>query len=141
MPNNPFFADATVIAGLSAQTALLNSGFLEIYSGTQPTDANTAISSQVLLATLTFGATAFATPTASGTAPTRTVTAAANAITQGNAAATGTASWFRAYASNGTTVVWDGSVGTATADLILSTVALTSGSPVQVSSLSITQAE
>jgi hypothetical protein len=141
MANNPFFADATVIAGLTAQIALLNSGKLEIFSGTQPTDANTAIGAQVLLATLTLNATAFATPVASGTAPSKVVTATANAITSGTAAATGTATWFRAYKSDGTTVVMDGSVGASGADLNLNTVSIVTGATVAVTSFAITQAE
>ena len=49
MSNNPFFTDATTIASVTAVTALLTNGYLEIYNGTQPTDANTAVGAQVLL--------------------------------------------------------------------------------------------
>ena len=56
MANSPFFTDATTIASVNAVSALLNTGYLKIYSGTQPTDANTAIGAQVLLSTLTFAA-------------------------------------------------------------------------------------
>jgi hypothetical protein len=141
MANDPQFADATVIAGLAAQGALMNTGFLEIYSGTQPTDANTAIGAQVLLATLAFSATAWGTPVASGSPGSRTVTMTANTITGANAGATGTAAWARMYASNGTTVVADCSVGTASTDIVLNTVALVSGIPVSVTSLTITRPE
>jgi hypothetical protein len=141
MANNPFFADATCIASVNAVAALCNTGFIEIYTGTQPADANTAISGNTLLATLDLSATAFATATASGTAPTRIVSANANAITNATAAATGTATWFRCYASNGTTVVFDGSVGTSGADLNLTATAITTGETVSVTSFSITQNE
>jgi hypothetical protein len=142
MSNNPFFADATAEASLNALTALLNTGKLEIFSGTQPADANTAITSQTKLSTLTFGSTAFATATASGTAPSRNATATANAITSDtSAAATGTATWFRAYKADGTTVVMDGSVGTSGCDLNLNTTSIVAGATVQVSSFTVSQPE
>src|ERR1039458_7090104 len=111
MANNPYFSTATVVAGMSAIVALLNTGFLEIYAGTQPTDANTATSGQLLLSSgMTFAATAFATPVASGAAGSRVVTATANTIVSDtSAAATGTAAWFRAYKADGVTGVMSGS--------------------------------
>jgi hypothetical protein len=137
---NPFFADATVIADVTAIDALCNSGTLNIYSGTQPTDANTAIGAQVLLATVTFNATAFGTPVASGSAGSKIVTATANSITSGTAVATNTAAWFRVLTS-GAATVFDGSVGTATADLVLNTTSIVSGGTVGVTSFTITQTE
>lgn len=141
MANNPFFADGPLESELNTYDALLNGGKLEVFSGTQPTDANTAIGAQVLLVTITFGATAFASATASGTAPSRVVSAAANAMTSGNAVASGTAAWFRCFKSDGTTVMFDGSVGTSGCDLNLSSVSITSGQPVSISSFTITQPE
>lgn len=86
MANNPFFTDAVVIAMMTALTGSLpNSGKLELYTGTQPTDANTAIGAQVLLVTLTLNATAFGTPVASGSAGSKVVTATAGSITSGTA--------------------------------------------------------
>lgn len=82
-----------------------NSGKLRIYSGTRPANADTALSGNTLLAELTFGATAF--PAASGGVLT------ANAITSDPAAdATGTASFARAFESDGTTVLDDFGVTT-----------------------------
>jgi len=142
MANNPFFADATVIADLEAITALLNSGKLEMFTAPQPADANTAITSQVKLCTLTFGSTAFGTPAASGSAGSRVVTAEANAITSDtNAAASGTAAWFRCYKSDGTTVVLDGSVGTTGCDINLNTTSIVASATVALTSFAITQAE
>ena len=143
MANNPFFTDAVTIAMVEALTsALPDSGFIEIYSGAQPLDANTAIVAQVLLVTLTLAATAFVTPpVASGAAGSRVVTATANSITSGTAVATGTAAWFRCYKSDGTTVLFDGSVGTAGCDLNLNTTAIVSGGTVACTSLTITQNE
>src|ERR1039457_5242911 len=143
MANNPYFSTPTVVAALSAVTILLNSGFLEIYAGTQPTDANTALSGQTLLSGgMTFAATAFGTPVALGPAGSRVVTATANPIVSDtSAAATGTAAWFRAYKSDGTTGVMDGSVGTTGCDLNLNTTAIVIGATVSVTSLTITQTE
>src|SRR4051794_25514811 len=103
MALSPKLSNAAASAGADAILALLNNGFLDIYDGTQPSTADTAVSTQTKLARLTFGATAFAA--ASNGA------ASANAITSDSSAdATGTASWFRALKSDGTTVVYDGSV-------------------------------
>jgi hypothetical protein len=108
------------------------SALLKIYTGTQPTDADTAIGAQTLLGTLTCNAT-FA-PAASGGVLTL------NSITQDSAAdATGTATWFRLTKSDGTTVVCDGSVGTSGSDLNLVTTSITLGQPIQVTSFTITE--
>lgn len=131
MANNFKQANDTVDAAVDAVSALLNNGYLRIYDGTQAADADTAVGAQVLLAELRFNATAFAAAVNG--------VAAANAFTaDASANATGTATWFRALASNGTTVVFDGSVGTATSDLVLNSVAIQAGANVQVNSMSYT---
>jgi hypothetical protein len=143
--NTPFFSTATVVAGMSAVVALLNGGFLEIYAGTQPTDANTALTGQTLLSggmTFATSPSAFGTPVATGAAGSRVVTATANPIVADtSAAATGTAAWFRAYKADGLTGVMDGSVGTSGCDLNLNTTAIVQYATVSVTSLTITQAE
>jgi hypothetical protein len=112
---------------LDAYGAQFNSGFLRLYSGTVPTDADTALGAQVLLGTLTFGSTAF------GAAAAGSMTAAA--ITQDSAAdATGTASFYRAFKTDGTTVIEQGAVGTSGAELNLNTTSIVIGGPIQVSS-------
>lgn len=135
MANNPLPYDATVIASVNAVTALLNSGFLQIFTGAQPA-LNGALTG-TLLASLTFSATAFPAATASA----GTVTATANAITSASAAATGTAGYFALLKSDGTTVVATGSVGTSGADLNLSTLSITAGQTVSCSSFLITELE
>lgn len=116
---------------LDTLTALLNSGKLRIYSGTRPATPDAAITG-TLLAELTFGATAF------GAASNGTATA--NAITQDSAAdATGTATHFRCFQSNGTTAVIDGDVGTSGSDLNLATVSIVANAQVSVTSLTLTQ--
>lgn len=120
------FSDTAANAAQAAISALVNTGTLKIYTGTQPANANTAVTVQTLLATLTFSATAFGSPTAG--------LATANSITSATAVATGTAAWFRVLKSDGTTVVFDGSVGTSGCDLNLNSTAITSGATVAVSS-------
>lgn len=127
MAENLKLSNALVNAEAAAAATLFNSGYLRIYDGTQPATADTAISSQVLLAELTFGATAFGAPVNG--------VLTANAITSdASANATGTATWYRCFKSDGTSVLCDGSVGTASANLVLNSVAISSGATVAVSS-------
>jgi len=112
------------ITSLAGASCLIN-----IYDGTRPATGGTATT---LLAQLTGNAT-FA-PAASGGVLTL------NAITQDSSAnATGTATWFRIYASNGTTHVMDGNVGTSGSDLNLTTVSIVTAQPVSISSFVITE--
>jgi hypothetical protein len=111
-------------------SAISTSGLLRIYSGTQPTNPDTALSGNTLLAELACSAT-FA-PGASGGILT------ASAITADSSAdATGTATFGTLTTSGGTRKV-DFSVGTSGADLNLNTVSIVSGAQVSVSSAAIT---
>lgn len=131
MANNLKISTTAVNAQADALSDLLDNGYLRIYDGTQPANANTAITTQVLLAELRFNATA--SPAASGGVLTM------NSITQDSSAnATGTATWFRALKSDGSTVVFDGSVGTASCDLNLGSTSITSGASVAVTSMTYT---
>lgn len=142
MANNPFFSDEVAEAAVDAAAAKANGGTLKIYAGSQPTDANTAAGAQTLLATLALSATAFAASSASGSAGSKIVTATANSITGDTSAdATGTAAWFRVLKSDGTSVCWDGSVGTSGCDLNLATTSIVAGEEVDVSSFTITLLE
>lgn len=142
MTNSPFFSDEAAKAAVDAVAALCNSGTLKIYTGSQPTDANTAVGAQTLLATLTFGSTAFGASSASGSAGSKVVTATANTITGDTSADnTGTAAWFRVLKSNGTSIVFDGSVGTSGCDLNLASTSIVSGEEVDITSFTITLLE
>jgi hypothetical protein len=132
--NNPLPYDATVIAAVNAVTALFNSGFIKIYTGAQPA-LNAAVTG-TLLVTLTYGATAFATATASG----GVVTGTANAITAGSAGNTGTAGYM-ALQTSASVMIGTGSVGTSSADLNLNTLTITSGNNVSCSSFLVTMPE
>lgn len=135
MAQNPLPYDATVIASVNAVTVLLNSGFLEVYSGSQPALNGSLTGTK--LAKLSLSATAFASATASG----GVVTATANTITSANALATGTAGYFALLKSDDSTVVITGTCGTSGTDLVLNTTSITSGVNVSCSSLTITEAE
>lgn len=95
--------------------AMDTTGRISVYSGLPPADPQTAASG-VLLATLTMSADAFAVAA--------TGAAAANAITGGSAAATGTAGWFRMWKTVDTA---PGSAGVAADKRIDGTVTATGG--------------
>lgn len=107
-------------------TAIGAGGFLRIYDGTQPTDADTALGAQVQLAQLALSASPFAS--ASGGS------VSANAITDdASADATGTATWGSFVTSAGVRIL-DFSVGTASADLIFPSVSFVATEVISVSS-------
>jgi hypothetical protein len=112
-----------------------NSGLMRIYSGTRPTNADTALSGNTLLAELTMNATSF------GSASAGVLTA--NAITSDSSAnATGTAAFVRLVESDGTTVIADFGVTTGSpadgTEVQLSTLSVVSGQPVSCSAFTLT---
>ena len=96
---------------------------IRIYDGTQPTNANTAISTQTLIVSLTVTGSF-------GTDSNGTITI--GSVTSGTAVASSTATFFRIVKSDGTTVVMDGSVGTSGADLNLNSTTVSSGQVVAI---------
>lgn len=116
---------------LNAITSLIDavaSGVINIYNGTRPATGGAVTT---LLATLTMNATSF--PAAASGAMT------ANAITgDASADATGTATWFRITDSGGAFVM-DGNVGVSGSDLNLSSVSLTVGILVDITSFVLTE--
>lgn len=111
-------------------TAIGTSGFLRIYSGTQPTNPDTALSGNTMLANLPLSS-AFA-----GSASAGVLTA--NAITtEASADNTGTATFFSLVTSAGTRKI-DGTVATSGGDMTINTTSITAGSAVSCSSLTIT---
>jgi hypothetical protein len=124
-------AQASGSSMISNLGALGNSGTLVIYSGTQPTNPDTALSGNTALATFTFSATAFGS--ASHVSSNEQITASFSASTV-TASATGTATFARMFASNGTTVIGDLTVGTSGSDVNLNSTSITSGGNVTLSS-------
>jgi hypothetical protein len=126
---------------LDALTAKFDTGtaaVINIYSGTAPADVDTALSGNTLLAQLTMSGTSFGAAT--DLAPGARITAAA--ITADSSAdATGTATFFRVLTQNAGTPHAQGTVGTATSDLILNTTSITAGSTVSITSMTITLPE
>jgi hypothetical protein len=137
MANSPFFSDETARAAIDAVAAKCNSGKLRVYSGTQPTDANTAIGAQVLLGEFTLAATAFGASACSGSTPNRAAVATAAAISDVTASGAGTASFFRIFKSDGTSIVMDGTVGVSGCDLNLTDITISVSETMRVSSLTI----
>jgi hypothetical protein len=120
-------------AGMAKLNVASAAGTIKIWTGAMPAACGTA-DSGTRLATLTFSVTAFAASTDNGDG---TAKATANAITADtNAAATGTAGYFRGYDSAGTCVI-QGTVGTATADMILNTTSIVSGATVSITSYTV----
>ena len=120
----------TKAASLNGELALLNGGYINRYSGTQPASTTASLGAAVLLCTNALNATAFATTT--------TNTATANAITAATAIATGTATFYRAYDSSNI-CHRQGSVGTADADLIMANPNIIEGGNCTITSWTVTQ--
>lgn len=132
-------SNAAAIAACNAITALLGTaGKIRIYSGTQPTDPDTGLSGNTLLAELALSNPAF--PTAVDN--TGKATATANTITADSSAdATGTATWFRAVTSGNVAVI-DGSAGIGSSfDLNLNSDSITIGGNVSISGWTFTVPE
>lgn len=119
-------AQATASAGLAAMVALLDSGSIDIYSGTMPATPETAATG-TLLVTMTISATAGSTP--AYTSPNMVSTLSFSAASF-SPAANGTAGYARAWQSNGTTAVADLTVGTSGTDIVLGTTTISTGTTV-----------
>lgn len=113
-------------AQADALSALLDGGVLRIYSGTQVANADTGPAGD-LLAELGFNADA-APAAVNGVLTMNSLTA------ESSAPMSGTAGWFRALKSDGTTTLFDGSVGVigSGANLELTSTTITSGTQVSV---------
>jgi len=112
-------------------TAVGTSGILRIYSGTRPANVAAAITG-TLLAECVCNASAFAAAASGGVL---TASAIAN---DSSANASGTASHYRLFRSDGTTAVIDGDVSTSGADLNLDNTSINSGQVVSITSFTIT---
>lgn len=128
------YADALRNTRLDAIDTLAGANsYIRIYSGTRPANEGAATT---LLAELRGDAT-----TMFGAASGGTLTAAA-ITSDASANATGTATWFRVLASDGSTIVMDGDVSTVaagTGDLQLDSTSITAGQTVAIDSFVITE--
>lgn len=126
----PFITQAAAQSLLDALETALNAGtaaVINIYSGSYPADADASAGGLTLLAQLTCSASIFTSKTDG--APGAVGTFAS--ITQDSSAdATGTASTARILTQSGGTVVFQGNVATSSADVVMNTTSITSGSVV-----------
>lgn len=123
MPSSFNLSGPAAEAAADAVTARLNGGRLRIYAGNRPPDADSPAPG-TLLGELRFSRPAFG--------PARDGVAVALAIIEdGNARATGTATWFRALTASNE-AVFDGSVGKSGADLNLGSVAIQAGARITI---------
>lgn len=106
-------------------------GSITIYGDTIPTDADTAIVAQTLLATLAFSATSFG-------AASNGVATAASISDDTSCDATEQANWARWLNGSAATIL-DCTVGTAGEDINFNTVAFVSGATVSITDLTYTQ--
>jgi hypothetical protein len=119
-----YYSNATRHAQNEGLITYVSTGALfNLYNGTQPANANTAITTQILLVSM---------PIAGVFGSDTNGTLTLGAVTQTNAMASGAATFFRIFKSDGTTVIMDGSVGTSSADLILNTVDIVAGQSVDI---------
>lgn len=132
MPSNLKYSNGTRNAQQQGLITYAGSNALiNIYAGAQPANANTAISGQTLLVTLTVTGSF-------GTDSNGTITL--SSVANGTAVATNTATFFRITQSDGTTVVMDGSVGISDADLVLNNTSIATGQVVSISAGTIIRA-
>jgi hypothetical protein len=107
---------------------------IKIYSGTRPVTADTAVGGgNTLLLTLTLATTAFGSPSGGSMS-------LAGLPISGTGVAAGTAAWFRAADSDGTTVT-DGTCGVdgSGADIEISTTTISVGLEVTLTAGTVTQ--
>jgi hypothetical protein len=133
MAADPRLTNLTASAGCNAVVDRLDegagAGIIEIYNGTIPTDADTALGAQTKLATLTFSDPAF------GNASNGTATA--SAITSDTSADnSGTATWAR-WLTSGGTVILDCTVGTSGEDINFNTNIFTAGATIAITALTV----
>ncbi len=115
-------------ARLDAITTFVGAGGkLRIYAGTKPATGGTATT---LLSEHTLG-TPFAPAASAGVL-------SPNLPANVNASATGTAAWFRVLKADGTTIAFDGTVGTSGQDLNLNTLSIVSGAAVAITAWTMT---
>lgn len=134
MAKNATWSTALRDARNDAVAADFDDGYLRLYDGAQPAGPGTAITTQNQMAELRFGATAFGA-SASGVLTANAIASDSDAAGGGNPVA-----WFRCFASDGTTALHDGTVGTSNANCIVATTTIVPHTIVDVSAFTITDA-
>lgn len=117
-------------AEANALDALLASGKVKIYADTRPATPDTAVTTQVLIATINLGNPAY------GNAVNGVITLAGVPL-QGTAVATDTATWAR-FEKADASPVFDADVGESASDLIISNASVQIGYVIEITSHSFT---
>jgi hypothetical protein len=123
------YSDAACCGRADNWSARLNNGYFRGYNGTPPANVAAALAGNTMLIENRFAATAF--PAATGHGSTTS-----NALTVANAVASGTPTFYRGYASDGTTCVvqWN------TTDVTISPTSVTAGVSITVNPMVHTEA-
>jgi hypothetical protein len=117
---------------LNSIDAVWDGALIRGYSGTRPTNADTALAGNTLLFTMTMAGSGSGMGSASAG-----VITAGSITSDSSADATGTLSFVRILESDGTTVIGDASVGTSGAEFNFSTLSVVSGVVVSCSSFTV----
>jgi hypothetical protein len=127
---------AAADAMLTAFGALCNGGTVRIYNNAIPGPVSTALSGNTILAEATLPNPAFTTFDTVSTSR-RYAAGTITGDTQANAS--GTATFFRVFASagNGGAAVWQGTVGTTDSDMIMVETDIIANGPVNISSMTV----
>lgn len=129
MATDPVMSQAAAQAAVNAIGAKVNGGSIRIYTGTPPATCEDSATGTLLSSGCLFSATAFASATDGGSG---IATASANTIsTDGAPVADGVAGYFRALDSSGNAHL-QGTCGTASSDMILSNVTISTSIGVAV---------
>jgi hypothetical protein len=130
-------SQAAAEAASEALTVLMNSGTLQIRTGTIPASPETTATGTELVA-FAFTSTAFTTAFVTGS-PGSVVATANFTSASVSPIASGTAGYARAFESNGTTAVADFTVGVSGGgmDITLGSTSINTGVPVDLSSFTI----
>lgn len=124
------YTDEAKNAAVDATTILNNAGKVRLYSGTIPTDVNTALSGNTVLTEHDFSATAYI-PSVSGVAEENIISSGTGTAGAG----VGTdATFYRTFKSDGTTAVSQGTI-TATGgggDITISNVTIADGDVINI---------
>jgi hypothetical protein len=130
MASNLKKSTISINASTDAITALCNSGYLRIYGGVQPDSPEESVTGQTLLAELRFAEIAFE-------GSLNGVGVANNIVSDISNKNSGKATWFRVFASDGSTAILDGSIGRSGCDINMNTVNVQKDARTDITSFSI----
>jgi hypothetical protein len=114
-----------------AMGALLNGGFCDAYDGAQPETANDPVNGQTLCFSLGFGDPAFL-PAEGGVLQANPMTPGVVVAQVPSSGIPKQATWFRTYLADHETPVFDGSIGTKDANMLVKSTLMVPGVAVNV---------